>query len=140
MHKKNGLYYVSRHSCFLLQYHMVLVTKYRKPILYGPVKEYVYELIEDTLKSRGCNVIAINGEEDHVHIFFEAGPETSIMETANVLKTRTARLTRKKYPAELKKYFWGEKPLFWTDSYFATTVGYNNSDTVTRYINNRGRD
>ena len=32
--KKSGQpYYTNRHSCFLLQYHMVLVTKYRKPVL-----------------------------------------------------------------------------------------------------------
>lgn len=140
MRKHNGGYYVSRHSCFLLQYHMVLVTKYRKPILQGAVKDCVYRILEETLTSRGCNVVALNGEADHVHIFFEAGPETSIMETANVLKTRTARLTRKQYPEELKKYYWGSKPMFWTDSYFATTVGYNNSETVTRYINNQGQD
>ena len=29
---KDG-YWLNRHSCFLLQYHMVLVTKYRNPIL-----------------------------------------------------------------------------------------------------------
>ena len=27
--KKGRPYYTNRHSCFLLQYHMVLVTKYR---------------------------------------------------------------------------------------------------------------
>lgn len=27
-YKKDG-YYINRHSCFLLQYHLVLVTKYR---------------------------------------------------------------------------------------------------------------
>ena len=37
--KKDQLYYTNRHSCFLLQYHMVLVTKYRKPVLQGTVKE-----------------------------------------------------------------------------------------------------
>lgn len=31
MQKKND-YYVNQHSCFLLQYHLVLVTKYRKPV------------------------------------------------------------------------------------------------------------
>lgn len=34
MRKKRGTdYYVNRHSCFLLQYHLVLVTKYRHPVL-----------------------------------------------------------------------------------------------------------
>ena len=30
---KGQSYYKNRHSCFLLQYHMVLVTKYRHPVL-----------------------------------------------------------------------------------------------------------
>ena len=30
--KKVESYYVNRHSCFLLQYHLVLVTKYRKKV------------------------------------------------------------------------------------------------------------
>lgn len=28
-------YYKNRHSCFLLQYHLVLVTKYHKPVIRG---------------------------------------------------------------------------------------------------------
>ena len=39
--KKDQPYYTNRHSCFLLQYHMVLVTKYRKPVLQGEVGELV---------------------------------------------------------------------------------------------------
>ena len=37
--KENTDYYVHRHSCFLLQYHIVLVTKYRHPVLTGDVKD-----------------------------------------------------------------------------------------------------
>ena len=34
MHKKqNEEYYYNQHSCFLLQYHLVLITKYRKPAI-----------------------------------------------------------------------------------------------------------
>lgn len=39
--KENTDYYVHRHSCFLLQYHIVLVTKYRHPVLTGDVKDTV---------------------------------------------------------------------------------------------------
>ena len=46
--KKLGqTYYTNRHSCFLLQYHIVLVTKYRRPVLTGAVKELVYQVIQD---------------------------------------------------------------------------------------------
>ena len=41
--KKGQSYYTNRHSCYLLQYHMVLVTKYRHPVLTGGVKDVVYQ-------------------------------------------------------------------------------------------------
>ena len=49
MYKKRSgqTYYTNRHSCFLLQYHIVLVTKYRRPVLTGPVKDLVYRVIQD---------------------------------------------------------------------------------------------
>ena len=44
--KKLGqTYYTNRHSCFLLQYHIVLVTKNRRPVLTGAVKELVCQVI-----------------------------------------------------------------------------------------------
>lgn len=43
--KNNSGYYKNRHSCFLLSYHLVLVTKYRKPVLDGEVKDLVYSTI-----------------------------------------------------------------------------------------------
>ena len=46
MYEKNSAgYYKNRHSCFLLSYHLVLVTKYRNPVLTGEVKELVYDTI-----------------------------------------------------------------------------------------------
>lgn len=135
--KKKGLFYVKRHSCFLLQYHMVLVMKYRRPALTGDVKKCVYGAIREGLENRGCRVIDMNGEPDHVHILFEAPPDEKLTELANVLKTRSARMTWKRYPRELRKFYWGEKHLFWTDSYFVTTVGYNTEAVVSCYIRNQ---
>ncbi len=39
--KQKGWFY-NQHSCFLLQYHLIFVTKYRHPVLTGEVKEFVY--------------------------------------------------------------------------------------------------
>lgn len=135
--KKQGQqYYTKRHSCFLLQYHMVLVTKYRKPCLTGEVKDMVYDLIRDTFNERKLNLMEINGEADHVHILYEADPFTAPGELVNVLKTRTSRLVRKKYGETLlKPYYW--KPLFWSDSYFIATVSANSLETVRAYIQNQ---
>lgn len=138
MKKKTGSgYYTNRHSCFLLQYHIVFVTKYRYPILTGDVKDTVYDRIHYVAESRGFHILEINGEPDHVHILMEADPQTSPRELVNVLKTQTSRRARKLYgDTVLKKYYW--EPLFWSDSYFIATVSKNTLDIVKKYIKNQG--
>lgn len=131
--KRNQPYYTNRHSCFLLQYHIVLVAKYRKPILTGPVKEMVYRLIQEVFDDRGLNLLEINGEPDHIHILYESDPFTSPGELVNVLKSKTSRYTRKEYGETLlKKYY--SNPVFWSQSYFVTTVGSNTIERVQAYI------
>lgn len=62
MKKKTGSdYYTNRHSCFLLQYYIVLVTKYRHPVLTGGVKEAVYKRIRYVAESRGFNILELRG-------------------------------------------------------------------------------
>ena len=99
--KKNQPYYTNRHSCFLLQYHLVLVTKDRKPILFGPVKDLVYQTIQTICDEKGLVILEMNGEADHVHILFEADPFTCVGELVNVIKTKTSRFARKQYGATL---------------------------------------
>ena len=132
---KNQPYYTNRHSCFLLQYHIVLVTKYRHPILEGAIKESVYGIIRDICEEKGYNILEMNGEPDHVHILVETGTDMKPQEFVNIIKTKTARFTRRDYAEQLKKWYW--KPLFWSDSYFISTVGVNTLDIVKQYIKNQ---
>ena len=134
--KKGQPYYTNRHSCFLLQYHMVLVTKYRKPVLTGKVKDLVYGTIREIFEEKGMNILEMNGEPDHIHILYESDPFTAPGSLANIIKTKTSRFARKEYvDTLLKKYY--QKPLFWSQSYFVTTVGENTFDAVTNYIRNQ---
>ena len=119
-------YYTSSHSCFLLSAHLVLVTKYRKPVLQGAVKEYVYSLIRE-----------MNGEPDHIHILFDYAPDIKLTELINKMKSRTARLARRDYPTEVSEYYW--KPAFWTNSYFVGSVGTNTAEIVQEYIKEQQR-
>ena len=132
---KGQPYYTNRHSCFLLQYHIVLVTKYRHPILEGKIKESVYTTIQNICDEKGYNILEMNGEPDHVHILLETGTDMKPQEFINIIKTKTARFTRRDYGELLKKWYW--KSLFWSDSYFISTVGVNTLDVVKQYIQNQ---
>ena len=76
MQKTNGIYYKNRHSCFLLQYHLVLVMKYRRKALVGEVRECVYKTLRDGTKVRVAAVVETvrmpDGTRPHAT---EKGPE-----------------------------------------------------------------
>lgn len=137
--KKGQPYYTNRHSCFMLQYHMVLVTKYRKPILTGEVKDLVYRIIREIFDEKKLVILELNGEPDHIHLLYEADPFTAPGTLANIIKTKTSRFARKEFgETALKKFYW--KPLFWSDSYFVTSVSENSLENVQRYIKEQGKN
>ena len=132
---KDKPYYTNNHSCFLLTAHLVLVTKYRKPVLQVKIRDYVYALIKETMESENIIIREINGEADHIHILFDYAPDIRLSELINKIKSRTARLVRRDYPVEVGKYYW--KPLFWTNSYFLGSIGSNTTEIVKEYIQNQ---
>ena len=132
---KDKPYYTNNHSCFLLTAHLVLVTKYRKPVLQVKIRDYVYALIKETMESENIIIREMNGEAEHIHILFDYVPDVRLSELINKIKSRTARLVRRDYPVEVGKYYW--KPLFWTNSYFLGSIGSNTTEIVKEYIQNQ---
>ena len=102
---KDKPYYTNNHSCFLLTVNMVLVTKYRRPVLQGKVKDYVYAMIRETMESENIIIREMNGEADHIHILFDYAPDIRLSELINRIKSRTARLARRDYPVEVGEYY-----------------------------------
>ena len=135
--KNEAGYYKNRHSCFLLSYHLVLVTKYRRPVLDGAVRELVYSTIQEILKERGCILTELNGEPDHVHVLFDAEPEINLLDLVRVIKTKTSRFAKSRCKEAVAKFYW--KPAFWSDSYFVVTVGENTKQIVQEYIKRQSR-
>ena len=132
---KDKPYYTNNHSCFLLTAHLVLVTKYRKPVLQGKVRDYVYALIRETMESENIIIREMNGEADHIHILFDYAPDFRLSELINKIKSRTARLVRRDYPVEVGEYYW--KPLFWTNSYFLGSGASNTTEIAKEHIRNQ---
>lgn len=135
---EESLYRTNRHSCYLLEYHLVVVTKYRHPVLTGKLKDRLLELsfnvIEDYWK---CRVLEINTDKDHIHILFESKPQVQLSKLVNNYKTVTSRILRKEFADELSPYYW--KPYFWSDSYFIGCVSDRSRGAVKAYIQNQGR-
>ena len=130
-------YYTNRHAVYLLQYHLVVVTKYRHKVINNELKdrliEISYSIIENDWKSK---IISINTDEDHVHILFETSPQTQLSKLINNYKTVTSRLIRKEFSNQLEQYYW--KTYFWSDTYFISSVSDTSEAMIKRYIEKQG--
>ena len=125
----------NRHSCYLLEYHLVVVTKYRHPVLKGAIKVYLLDQTKTIFDSWHCTIKAVNTDLDHIHILFEAPPQVQLSKLANNYKTVTSRLIRKNFSEQLKQYYW--KPYFWSDSYFVCSVSDRTESAVKSYIDSQ---
>ena len=131
-------YHKNRHAVYLLQYHLVVVTKYRHPVIDGNIKDRLiflsHEIIEEHWKGE---IIEINTDHDHIHVLFEVSPQTQLSKLINNYKTVTSRLIRKEFSEELRPYY--EKPYFWSDTYFISSVSDTSRKTIEQYIQAQGK-
>ena len=120
------------HSVYSLQYHLILVVKYRKRVLHNEVSSRLKEVICSLLK----NIIELETDMDHIHILFSIPPTIQLSKLINLLKSTTSRILRKEFP-HLEKYLWG--PAFWSPSYFLATSGEVTLDILKKYVENQGK-
>lgn len=121
------------HCTFRLQYHLVMVTKYRRKCITKPMLSRLQQIACATTEKWDGEVLEFNGEADHVHLLLELTPRTAPSAFVNNLKTVTSRLIRKEFGDHLQRYYW-RKPVFWSRSYCIITVGGAPLSVLKQYI------
>lgn len=125
------------HCVYDLQYHLVLVTKYRKKCLTGELLEELNTIFADLAQKWDCEIREFGGEADHVHLLLSAHPSLELSRLINNWKTISSRLLRKKYPKQLGKYYL--KPALWTRAYCLLSSGGATIETIQNYIKKQGK-
>jgi putative transposase len=125
----------SGHAAYALQVHIVFVTKYRHKCLTLTMLESMQRQISAVCEKWRCALIEFNGEEDHVHLLASIHPTVAVSDLVSNLKTVTARRMRSEFAQHLRPFYW--KPVFWSSSYAAFSVGSTDLKTVTNYIRNQ---
>lgn len=117
---------------YSLQYHIVWVTKYRKRIFTGRIRDNVESYLRSTMRDLQMIPLAMEIMPDHIHILAYCKPQLCLSDAIKVLKGNTARWLFLKHP-EIKESLWGGH--LWNPSYFVATVSDRSLEQVTRYIN-----
>lgn len=119
---------------YSLQYHIVWVTKYRKPIFTGAIEQDVKQYLIDTLKSLDMSVITMEVMPDHIHLLVDCKPQLRLSDAIKILKGNIARWLFINHP-EIKQQLWDGH--LWNPSYFVATVSERTLEQVESYINNQ---
>ena len=110
-----------------LYLHCVWATWNRMPLLVNPVEEAVYKTIHKKCKDLKCELVAIGGMPDHVHILVQMHPTISVSKLVKDTKGSSSHLiTHKVQPGEFFK---------WQGSYSAFTVSKSLVPRIQAYIN-----
>jgi putative transposase len=124
---------LSGHSVYRTQYHIVIVTKYRRralnPVKFRQVADYHIREIAGTIE--GVEVEELNIQPDHVHMMIIIPPRYSVSKVVEIIKSQSTRRIRKEIPW-LDKVSYRTNAL-WTVGYFVSTVGID-EEIIRRYV------
>ena len=127
-------YRKTSHSVYDLKYHLVWITKYRKPILVGEVGRRVRELIRQICQELDIEIIKGHVGKDHVHIFVSIPPQVSVSRAMQQIKGKSSWKLLREFPTITKQY-WGRH--FWGRGYFAASSGNVTDEVIIEYIRNQ---
>ena len=126
------------HNIFLLIYHYVCPTKYRKVIFDKEVNEIMKETCLEIEKRYEIKFLEIEADNDQVHFLIRSVPTYSAKKIIQAVKSITAREIFERVP-EVKEKLWGGE--LWTDGYYVSTVGQRgNEETIRRYVQEQGKE
>ena len=122
---------------YSLKVHIVLVTKYRKKLLKGSITDDVKQKIFDIANTRGYEIIAMEADKDHLHFLISYDTTDRVCDIVKIVKQETTYFLWQKYGSFLSKQYW-KKRIFWSDGYFACSIGEVSSATIQKYIESQG--
>ena len=130
-------YRKSSHTVYDLKYHLVWITKYRKPVLTGEIASRVRDLIREICKGKDIEIIKGHVSKDHVHIFVSVPPHLSVSHVMQSLKGKTSRKMMSEFK-HLSRTFGGRH--IWARGYFVASSGNVTDEVIIKYIEMQGKE
>ena len=120
------------HVCWECDYHVVIVPKYRKKVLYGTVRKRTGEILRELAGQKGVRIVEGFICHDHVHMLLSIPPKFSIAEVLGFMKGKSAIRLHNEFG---KNHMLTQKS-FWSRGYFVRTSGLD-KEKVQKYIQNQ---
>lgn len=121
-------------SCvFALHVHLVFVTKYRRRVLTGAMLDHLAPVFASVCADFGAELVAFEGEDDHVHLLVEYPPTVQLSKLVNSLKGVSSRRLRQAFKVRT------HRDHLWSPSYFAASCGGAPLSIIRAYVDQQRR-
>ena len=129
-----GEYRKTTHCTYDIKYHMVWVTKYRKPVLTGKIAERTREIIRQVCASNDVDILTGHVGKDHIHMLVSVPPHLSASKLVQYMKGNSSHKLQMEYK-ELNQQYWGRH--LWARGYFVASSGNVTDEVIAEYIKNQ---
>jgi putative transposase len=130
-------YRKTAHSVYDIKYHVVWITKYRKPVLRGEIARRVRELVRQECAKLDVYILSGHVAVDHIHLLVSVPPYLSVSKLMQQLKGASSRKMLQEF-GELSRQFWGRH--LWARGYFAASSGNVTDEIIKQYIESQGQE
>lgn len=125
-------YKTTNHCKYSIQYHLVWCPKFRFEVLKDDIAIALKEIIKNICKQYNYEILELEVQQDHIHIFLSAKPTAAPTDIVRTIKSISAIKLFDKYPK--LKSFYAKNGSLWSKGYFVDTVGNANLKTIREYI------
>src|SRR5512137_1121883 len=111
------------------KYHIVIVPKYRKKLLFGKLRHQMGPILRELCRQKGIELLEGHVMPDHVHLCLSIPPKYSVAYTIGFLKGKSAVRIHRELMQERRM----AGLHFWATGYWVSTVG-RDEGAVRKYI------
>ena len=118
------------HTSWNCKYHIVLVPKYRRKVIYGKLRKDIGKILRMLCEYKHVEIIEGHAMPDHIHMLVSIPPKLAVADFMGYLKGKSTLMIFERH-ANLK-YKYGRR-VFWAKGYYVNTVGGNEAK-IRKYI------
>ena len=118
------------HVRWYCRYHLVIVPKYRKRRIFGPLRKDIGKILRQLCDQYGIELVEGHALADHVHLCLSIAPKYSVANTVGFLKGKSAIRIHREYLGRARNFTGFH---FWARGYCVSTIGLD-EDTIREYI------
>ena len=121
------------HTRWKCQYHIVIVPKYRRKVIYKELRKDIGEILRKLCDYKHVEIIEAHAMPDHIHMLLSIPPSQCVSEFMGYLKGKSSLMIFQRF-GNMKFAYRNRE--FWCKGYYVDTVGKNTA-AIKSYIANQ---